>query len=190
MHLRPGRSPEPGRQLRGRRPRGAERSGTAPGRLGPMSAGVERANERGAAPEAVLGTRPGGRRGGRSHGRWACGGAEGARATAGRGWRDRRRDWPSTLRRGGVPAGAGRACERERGASEEPGSGRPPQWGACLAAERIGRTVWAHLGVRGPRRARFRGRVASAEAAVHRRGHRRGRARPGSSPRGAPGWLS
>lgn len=108
-----------------------------------MSAGKgRRANERGAAPEAVLGTRPGGRRGGCSYGRWACGGAEGARGTAGRGWRDCRRDWPSTLSRGGVSAGAARACELERGASEEPGSPRPPQvWGGL---------AWPPGGSRGP----------------------------------------
>lgn len=113
-----------------------------------MGAGRARgANGRAAALEAGLGARPGGRRGGRSHGRCACGGAEGSRGTAGPGWADRGRHWPSMLSRRGVPSGAGRARERERGASEELGS-RQRRQGTRLAAGRIERAVRAHLGER------------------------------------------
>ncbi|MBZ3885833.1 hypothetical protein SUZIE_184925 [Sciurus carolinensis] len=86
-----------------------------------------RANERSAARGAVLGARPREKRGGRCHGRWACGGAEGARGTAAARARVSSRDWPWTLSRGGGRSGAARACEQEHCAPKEPGSRWPLQ---------------------------------------------------------------
>lgn len=137
-----------------------------------MSAGRGQwTNELGVAGEEELGTRPAGRLRDRNHGRWAFRGAKGARGTAGLSRRDRRRDWPSTRSRAGVPAGSARARDCERGASEEPGSRRPLQ--GCPPGSREDREEHTWGAVTPPGTFREPGRV-----------HRGRRTSPGSTTGG------
>ncbi|XP_077840887.1 uncharacterized protein LOC144337760 [Macaca mulatta] len=151
------RRPEPGKQLRRERSEGRSEAVSAPWRPGPVSAGVEPANERmqGPAGEPARGRSGGGapsatRRETRRPQPWALGlrGRAGGREDL-RGRAGETAAWTGPRRSAAVGSPpAARPCERQRGASRDPGSRRPLQGGARLAVWAVERAFWAHLGVR------------------------------------------